>query len=102
MFFGREKELREITEHAAVANYILLGGRRVGKTSIMKRLERMRLPAAGFQPLYHDCSFTPSQAELVQALAGDKTWFLEPLMRAPGSFSEILQALPVGKPLIIL
>ena len=102
MFFGREKELREITEHAATASYALIGGRRIGKTSILKRLERVRLPAAGFLPLYHDCSFTPTQTELVQAMAADKSWFPEPPAIPPASFASVIQVLPDDESLVIL
>ncbi|MBC8492597.1 MAG: hypothetical protein H8D43_02335 [Chloroflexi bacterium] len=102
MFFGREKELREITEHAVAVSYALIGGRRFGKTSILKRLERVRLPSAGFRALYHDCSFTPTQAELVQAVTTDKTWFPEPLANPPVSFADIIQSLPDDKPPVIL
>jgi len=102
MFFGREHELREITEHADTASYALIGGRRIGKTSILKRLERARLPAAGFHVFYHDCSFTPTQAELVQSIAADRTWFPEPLAEPFVSFANIVWVLPGDKPLIIL
>lgn len=102
MFFGREHELREITEHAAMTNYALIGGRRIGKTSILKRLERIRLPSAGFRALYHDSSFTPTQDELVQAVVADKTWFREPPASAPASFAGTIQALPDDKPVVIL
>lgn len=102
MFFGREKELREIIKHAATASHAVIGGRRIGKTSILKRLERVRLPNAGFRALYHDCSFTPTQAELVQAAAAEKTWFPEPPTSLPASFASVIQALPDDKPLVIL
>jgi len=102
MFFGREKELREITEHADTASYVLLGGRRIGKTSILKRLERVRLPAAGFRALYHDCSFTPTQAELVQAVVTDKSWFPETPSSTSRSLDRVIKALLKDKPLVIL
>jgi CheY-like chemotaxis protein len=102
MFFGREHELREMTEHVDMTNYALIGGRRIGKTSILKRLERIRLPSAGFRALYHDCSFTPTQAELAQAMVADRTWFPEPPASASASFARIIQALPDDKPLVIL
>jgi len=102
VFFGREKELREITEHVATASYAVIGGRRIGKTSILKRLEGVRLPAAGFRSLYHDCSFTPTQAELVQAVVTDKTWFPESCATPPTSLFSIVQALLDDKPLVIL
>jgi len=102
IFFGREKDLREITEHAATVSYALIGGRRIGKTSILKRLERVRLPTVGFHALYHDCSFTPTQAERVQAIAADKTWFPEIPTSPLTSFAEIIHALSGDKPLVIL
>ena len=102
MFFGRERELQEICDHVASANYVLIGGRRIGKTSVLRRLERVRLPASGFCPLYHACSYTPTRVELVQAAVTDRTWFPEPLASPPTSFAEIIQALPDDRPLVIL
>ncbi|MCL4298981.1 MAG: hypothetical protein KJ077_24805 [Anaerolineae bacterium] len=102
IFFGREAEMRTITEQGATTNYALIGGRRIGKTSILKRLERVRLPAAGFNAFYHDCSYTSNQTELIRAVSTDKTWFYEPPTNLPSSFLEVIQALPDDKPLVIL
>src|SRR6185295_8586634 len=55
MFFGRENEIWEISEHAKTASYALIGGRKVGKTSILQQLNRRRLPRAGFKPFYFTC-----------------------------------------------
>ena len=38
MFFGREKELRDVVEKADVASFAIIGGRRIGKTSMLLRL----------------------------------------------------------------
>jgi energy-coupling factor transporter ATP-binding protein EcfA2 len=102
MFFGRERELQEICDHTTSTNYILIGGRRIGKTSILKQLERVRLPDTSFYTSYHECSYTPTQAELVQALTTDKTWFPKPPSPAPSSLAEVVQALPSDKSLVIL
>ena len=102
MFFGREHELHTISTHARNASYALIGGRRIGKTSILKRLRHIRLLEAGFHAFYHDCSITPTQAELVQAVTFDRTWFPNPPVPQPTSFVEVLQALPNDKPLVIL
>jgi starch synthase len=68
LFFGREKELREITEYIGNGrSCVILGGRRIGKTSILSRLARVRLPDSGFSTLYHDCSTTPSFDEFLAA-----------------------------------
>src|SRR5437667_571018 len=61
MFFGREHELRVIRERISLSSYALVGGRRIGKTSILQRLQRFGLPAAGFRAFYHDCSYTSTE-----------------------------------------
>src|SRR6266487_1783188 len=101
MFFGREHELRTISTHARNASYALIGGRRIGKTSILNRLGHI-LPKAGFRAFYHDCAPTATQAELVQALTFDSTWFPKPPAHQPTSFVGVFQALPNDKPLVIL
>lgn len=102
IFFGREHEIREIIEHAYTDSYALIGGRRIGKTSLLKQLERVHFPTLGFRALYHDCSFTPTQNELVQAVILDKTWFPTTPDVISTSFAEIIQELHNDKPLIIL
>jgi hypothetical protein len=102
MFFGRERELRAIREHIGLSCYALIGGRRIGKTSILQHLMRFGLSEAGFRVLYHDCSLTPTQAELVEAVVTDKTWFSAPPVLRPTSFVEVILALPDDKPLVVL
>lgn len=99
MFFGREQELREIADNVSQTSYALVGGRRMGKTSVLKRLERARLLAKDYHPLYLDCSITASEAEFIEALIYDKAWFKEPPNNRPNSFINLL---PNGKPLVIL
>lgn len=101
-FFGREPELRAITENIGSSSFAVIGGRRIGKTSILKRLERVRLPAAGFRVLYHDCSYTPSEQELIQAVVKDKNWFGKSFENPPTSFAEVIQVLTNNKSVVIL
>src|SRR5262249_19285221 len=101
MFFGRESELRHITEHVSGSNFVLIGGRRIGKTSVLKALERSRLPQAGLRALFHDCSYTPTSAALVEATTTGYWFSLEPSPK-PRSFAAVIQALPHDKPLVIL
>ena len=102
MFFGRERELQMITENIGVMNYALIGGRRIGKTSILKRLQRDRLPKNGFYALYHDCSYTPTETELIQAVSRNKEWFPTEPVQPFETFAQVLQALPDDKPLVLL
>ncbi len=56
MFFGRENELREISQDMATASYAIIGGRRVGKTSVLNHLHHIRLPGIGFRTVLHSCA----------------------------------------------
>jgi formylglycine-generating enzyme required for sulfatase activity/Cdc6-like AAA superfamily ATPase len=102
MFFGREGELKEICHHIKFTDYVLIGGRRIGKSSVLKQLERAHLTEAGFHAFYHECSFTPTQEELVQAVTTDRSWFPEPPVDTPSSLAEVIYILPDDKPSVIL
>ncbi len=54
MFFGRESEEATMISKLASNSVALLGGRRFGKTSLMKHAEK-RLREAGFVTYYADC-----------------------------------------------
>ena len=57
MFFGRDKELRKIDDQLAQqGSCAVVGGRRIGKTSILHRLNNVNLPQAQFEPYFFDCS----------------------------------------------
>ncbi len=104
LFFGREHEMREIVENAKTTSYALIGGRRIGKTSILKRLELESLPVAGFRALYHDCSYTGTEGELIQAVVtGNRRWFpAGTSASAFPSFASAIQSLAGEQPLVIL
>lgn len=67
MFFGRETILRQITQGVKNSSFAVVGGRRIGKTSLLQRLFRDRLPITGFQVVYHDCSTTPEYNQFLAA-----------------------------------
>lgn len=102
MFFGREQELRTIQEHANEASYAIIGGRRIGKTSLLKRLWRISLPEQNMHAFYQDCSYIQKQADLVQAVSLDRSWFPTPPASSFSSFANVIQALPNDKPLVLL
>jgi photosystem II stability/assembly factor-like uncharacterized protein len=39
MFFGREKEIRQLVDHASSRNFAIVGNRKIGKTSLLNRVE---------------------------------------------------------------
>jgi hypothetical protein len=100
MFFGREHELIELAEGTVAASYAIIGGRRVGKTSILGRLHRLRLPAAGFRTLYHDCSTTPTYDAFIAAAIRD--WRPESPPDIPTTFNDLLQSSLTDRPLVLL
>lgn len=100
MFFGRERELRQISEQAAAVSWITIGGRRIGKSSFLGRLHRSSLPSAGFYTIYHDCSTTPSKDSFNNAVIRD--WRPAPPPYAPRTMGELLQLQPIQRPLVLL
>jgi regulator of protease activity HflC (stomatin/prohibitin superfamily) len=99
MFFGRESEIRDIVEHVAESSRAIIGGRRIGKTSVLRHLHCVRLPAAGFYSLYHDCSTTPDlEAFLSTTIQG---WQPAMPINAPPTFGDLLR-FPVSDKLLVL
>jgi tetratricopeptide (TPR) repeat protein len=96
VFFGRESEIREITEHVSTKSYAIIGGRRIGKSSLLGRLHRVRLPAAGFRTLYHDCSTTPIYDAFVAATVRD--WRPESPPSSPITLGQLIQSVIVRSP----
>lgn len=99
-FFGREVELREITEHATSASYAVISGRRFGKSSLLDRLHRSRLPVAGFRTVFHDCASHRTSDSFFSAKINN--WQPDPPPNAPSIFSQLLDSPPNDKPLVLL
>lgn len=55
MFFGREQEIKEISQAIAQTNYALVGGRRIGKSSILQSLDRLLNRDPRFCAHYLNC-----------------------------------------------
>ena len=100
MFVGREKEIREIVEHATTTNYVVVGGRRIGKTSLLRRLHGIRLPAAGVLALYQDCTIISSYAGFLATPLRD--WRPAPPAQAPATFGDLLKMPALDQPLMLL
>ena len=100
VFVGREHELRDIAERAVTASFALVGGRRIGKTSLLGRLHRVRLPAVGCRTLYHDCSTTPTYESFFTADIRD--WRPKAPLDSPATLKELIRFPPSDKPLVLL
>jgi hypothetical protein len=68
MFFGREAEIQLIYEHVADQSFALVGGRRSGKTSILRRLEKLLGQRGPVQ--YIDCQAHPDRTDFLSVVQG--------------------------------
>ena len=101
MFFGREKELRQIIEYVGSGrSCVILGGRRTGKTSILSRLARVRLPDSGFCTLYHDCSTTPTYHSFLSAVV--QSLRPKPQSYTPQTIEELIESSSTVTSLVLL
>ena len=100
VFFGREHELHDITEAVTFSSFAVIGGRRIGKSSLLGRLHRTRLPATGFRTAFHDCSTTPTHEAFLTTAIRD--WCPEPPSDALTTLSDLLQSPPTDRPLVLL
>jgi len=101
VFFGREQELREVSEHLRSVSFALIGGRRIGKSSFLNRLHRIILPDVGFCTVYHDCSATLTCDTFLAAAIRD--WRPEqPADDPPATLGDLLQYPPDDRPLVLL
>jgi hypothetical protein len=100
MFFGRENELRDVMAGIKSSSYIIIGGRRIGKTSMLYQLHRYRLPNNGFRTIFYDCSITPNYEAFLSAKIRD---FLPALSSSETMIlGDLLQSPPEDKPLVLI
>ncbi len=55
MFFGRESEIKTISQTIQRGNHAVVGGRRIGKSSVLLRLKRLLGDDPRYRPIYLDC-----------------------------------------------
>lgn len=55
MFFGRDHELKTIVRTVRDTNFAIVGGRKIGKTSVLARVYQLLKDAPEYQPFYLDC-----------------------------------------------
>src|SRR5258708_9908374 len=56
MFYGREREIKDVRRKIKTHSVALIGGRRIGKTSTLQQIERLlAVQDSGYVPYYLDC-----------------------------------------------
>ncbi|HSJ59358.1 MAG TPA: ATP-binding protein, partial [Anaerolineae bacterium] len=68
MFFGREKEIKAITQTIQHSNYALVGGRQIGKSSILLKLTKLLDRDPRYRALYINCEDKFDYDDLFQSL----------------------------------
>lgn len=91
MFFGRERELKTITRTARDRNFAVVGGRKIGKTSVLGKVYRLLAGMAGFHPLYLDCQAVQDHAGFIDTI--NTMWDVELSGSAPDAMRRYLHDL---------
>jgi len=87
-FFGREKEQRDFWNRIENSNLMLLAPRRVGKTSLLRRLQEESL-SHGFQTVFLDVASASDELAFVKLLyeavleTQKAEWFFEQAKQSP-------------------
>jgi photosystem II stability/assembly factor-like uncharacterized protein len=96
MFFGRESELKTIVRTVRDTNFAIVGGRKIGKTSVLARVLQLLQDAPEYQPFYLDCQAVHSHEDFFEAV--DTMWRIALPARTPEAFRRIATDLPAQYP----
>jgi serine/threonine protein kinase len=99
IFFGREQEIARIVSNIRTKSFVIVGGRRYGKTSLLMRLHEEHLPNSGFWSLYVDCARVAAEDFLKVATTD---WNPPPSSSLPSTMGALLQSMPSDKPIAVL
>lgn len=96
MFFGREAELKTIVRTVRDTNFAIVGGRKIGKTSILARVLQLLQEAPEYHPLYLDCQAVHSYEDFFEAV--DTMWRIALPAPTPEGFRRMATDLPLRYP----
>ena len=104
MFFGREGEIRFITQTVKNKPIAVLGGRGIGKTSVLQKVWRLlSQPTSDYRCVYLDCYPVWNCGDLFKAIAMDyecpEVSALDP---DPINFLDVVDILHHDKPLLFI
>ncbi|MBI3913297.1 MAG: TniB family NTP-binding protein [Chloroflexi bacterium] len=72
MFFGRDYEIKTIIRTVRDTNFAIVGGRKIGKTSVLARVNKLLQEMPDYQPFYLDCQAIRTPADFFHAI--DTLW----------------------------
>jgi hypothetical protein len=105
MFFGREREINEVRSKLRTHSVALIGGRRIGKTSTLQRIQRLlKPPDSDYVPYYLDCHGATQYRSFFWLI--NRRWEVDiPQTAYPVQFEDVVTALQArhpGKNIVIL
>lgn len=102
VFFGRDKEIHRIQENISTTSFSVIGGRRMGKSSLLSQLHKSILSKNGFYSILHDTSVTPTVEEFFNAKIDDNKWEPQKPINAPTTFEQLLQSSSLNGKFVLL
>lgn len=93
MFFGREREINEVRSKLRTHSVALIGGRRIGKTSTLQRIQRLlETRGSDYVPYYLDCHGANNYQSFFWLI--NRRWGVNVSQDAnPVQFEEVVEAL---------
>lgn len=91
MFFGRDNELKTVTRKVKDCSFALIGGRKIGKTSILAKVYRLLSETPNFFPLYLDCQAVTDYDGFFEAV--NSMWEVELPSQSPDGFRRLITRL---------
>lgn len=70
MFFGRAKEIKTVAQAIQTSDFAIVGGRRIGKSSILLKLNRLLNNDPRYRAVYMNCEDKFDYGDLFEALTG--------------------------------
>lgn len=71
MFFGREKEIKTISQTIQSGDYAVVGGRRIGKSSILLKMTQLLKNDPRYRAIYINCEEKFDYEDLFQVLSDE-------------------------------
>lgn len=69
MFFGRDYELKAILRTIRERSFAIVGGRKIGKTSVLNKVHRLIEQTSGLFSIHLDCQYVTNYQEFFDAFA---------------------------------
>ncbi len=89
MFYGREREIKDVRRKIKTHSVALIGGRRIGKTSTLHHIERLlHAPDSGYVPYYLDCHNAMQYSHFFNNIA--RRWGIKSPTPDPTCFEDIV------------